>query len=55
MSNGFKNIFTLHKKLEYFVTKGHKKTQTEGILFMENKGKRTGTTDVSIKNTVLEM
>jgi hypothetical protein len=32
-----------------------KKTQTEGILEMENLGKRTGTTDASITNRVQGM
>lgn len=31
------------------------KTQTEGILEMENLGKRTGTTDTSITNRIQEM
>jgi uncharacterized protein YoxC len=30
--------------------KGIKKTQTEGILDMENQGKRIGTADTSIPN-----
>ena len=32
-----------------------KKTQTEGILEIENLGKRTGTTDDSITNRIQEM
>ena len=32
-----------------------KKTQTEGILEMENLGKRTATTDTSITNRVQEV
>ena len=32
-----------------------KKTYTEGILEMENLGKRTGTTDTSITNRIQEM
>jgi hypothetical protein len=32
-----------------------KKTQTEGILEMENLGKGTGTTDTSITNRIQEM
>ena len=33
-------------------TEGMKKTQTEGILEMENLGKQTGTTDASITNRI---
>ena len=32
-----------------------KKTQTKGILEMENPGKRTGTTDANITNRIQEM
>jgi hypothetical protein len=45
-----KNIQDLKMKIESI-----KKTQTEEILEMENLGRRTGITDVSITNRIQEM